>query len=122
VHELSVTENLLEITLRHARQANAVRVSDIYIVVGQLSSIVGDSVQFYWDMISAGTIAEKSKLHFERREAELACMNCGERFKIQTDSFLCPRCNLNQVRVISGNEFYLESILVENKVESNDQN
>jgi hydrogenase nickel incorporation protein HypA/HybF len=122
VHELSVTENLLEITLRHAKQANAVRVSDIYIVVGQLSSIVGDSVQFYWDMISAGTIAEKSILHFERREAELECLNCGEHFKYQSDTFICPRCNLNQVKVISGNEFYLESILVENKAETNDQN
>jgi hydrogenase nickel incorporation protein HypA/HybF len=122
VHELSVTENLLEITLRHARQANALRVTDINIVVGQLSSIVGDSVQFYWDMISAGTIAEKAVLHFDRREAEMKCLNCGEQFKPQSESFLCPRCNLNQVKVISGNEFYLESILVENNSEPNDQN
>lgn len=122
MHELSVTENLLEITLRHARQANALRVTDINIVVGQLSSIVGDSVQFYWDMISAGTIAEKAVLHFDRREAEMKCLNCGEQFKPQSESFLCPRCNLNQVKVISGNEFYLESILVENNSEPNDQN
>jgi hydrogenase nickel incorporation protein HypA/HybF len=122
MHELSVTENLLEITLRHAKSANAARVSDIYIVIGQLSSIVGDSVQFYWEMISAGTIAEKARLHFERKEAVLECLSCHQQFKPQADSFFCPRCNLNQVRVISGNEFYLESILIENGTGPDDKN
>jgi hydrogenase nickel incorporation protein HypA/HybF len=63
MHELPVAENVLEITLRHARQANATRVTDLYLVVGQLSSIIDDSLQFYWDIISKDTIAEGAVLH-----------------------------------------------------------
>ena len=66
MHELPVTESILENTLRHARGAKAVGVTDVYLVIGQLSSIIDDSVQFYWDMISEGTIAEGASLHFKR--------------------------------------------------------
>jgi|GEM_PF-5568018 len=52
MHELSVTESVLEIACRHAGKAQAKRVTDIYLVIGRLSSIVDDSVQFYWNLIS----------------------------------------------------------------------
>jgi hydrogenase nickel incorporation protein HypA/HybF len=65
MHELMVTESILEIALRHAGQAGAVRVTDLFLVVGDLSSIVDDSVQFYWDFVSEGTAAEGAP--YERR-------------------------------------------------------
>jgi hydrogenase nickel incorporation protein HypA/HybF len=40
-------------------------------VIGRLASIVDDSIQFYWDMISEGTICQGAKLHFKRVPAEL---------------------------------------------------
>jgi hydrogenase nickel incorporation protein HypA/HybF len=48
MHEMVVTENILNIATRHALHAGAKRVTDIHITIGQLSSIVDDSVQFYW--------------------------------------------------------------------------
>jgi len=60
MHELAVTEGLLEICLRHAEEARAKRVTDLYLVIGELSSIVDDSIQFYWEMISLDTLAEES--------------------------------------------------------------
>lgn len=44
MHELAVTRSILEIATRYASQANASRVTDIYLVIGQLSTIVDDSV------------------------------------------------------------------------------
>ena len=64
MHELSITESILDITLRHARQAGAGRVTNLYLVIGQLASIVDDSVQFYWDIVAKGTLAEGAHLHF----------------------------------------------------------
>ena len=52
MHELPVTESVLEIALRHAKGAGAERITNIYLVIGQLSSIVDDSIQFYWDIVS----------------------------------------------------------------------
>ena len=57
MHELSVTEALLEIALRHAQAAQARQITGLHVVIGQLSSVIDDSVQFYWDFVSAGTLA-----------------------------------------------------------------
>lgn len=114
MHELSVTQSILSIVVRHAEQAGAARVTDIRLVVGQLSSIVDDSVQFYWDLIAAGTLAEGARLHFQRRPAEMRCQACGAQFELAASAeFTCPRCASADVRVTSGEEFYVESIDVE---------
>lgn len=111
MHELSITENLLEITLRHAGDAQ--RVTDLYIVVGQLSSVVDDSVQFYWDFVSEGTVAQGALLHFRRIPAGLECKACGCRYTLSGEALTCPECGASDIRVVAGEEFYLESIAVE---------
>jgi hydrogenase nickel incorporation protein HypA/HybF len=117
MHELTVTENILEIAVRHARQAQAARVTDIHIIIGQLSSIVDDSVQFYWDMISEGSLCAGAKLHFERRPARLTCNECGNSYTLQGELMACPNCNSARVTVVSGEEFLLDSIEIEQDLE-----
>ena len=46
MHELSVTEALLDLTVQHAATAQAARVTDVYVVIGQLSAVIDESVQF----------------------------------------------------------------------------
>jgi hydrogenase nickel incorporation protein HypA/HybF len=113
MHELAVTESILEIALKHAEQAEATQVTDLYIVIGQLSSIVDDSVQFYWDMITDGTLCSGSKLHFQRIPAEMACLSCGNSYTLQGELTVCPACGSAQVKVVSGEQFYLDSIEIE---------
>ncbi len=113
MHELSVTESLLEISMRHAKEAQADKITDLYIAVGQLSSIVDDSVQFYWEIIAKGTPAETATLHFRRIPAELKCLNCEQTYRPTDEVLACPECNSAQVKILAGEEFYLEAIDVE---------
>ena len=113
MHELSVTLNILRIALEHAEQAGASRVTDLHIVVGQLASIVDDSVQFYWDLISHDTPAEGAQLHFRRIPTELLCLNCEQRYLPAREDLACPHCGSIRVKVVAGEEFYLEAIDVE---------
>jgi hydrogenase nickel incorporation protein HypA/HybF len=113
MHELSVTQSLLDISLRHAAKANAKQITDLYLVMGELSSMVDDSVQFYWDIIAKGTIAEQAKLHFRRVPAELQCNNCLEKYHPSDGELACPNCNGIDTRIIAGEEFFLESIDVD---------
>ena len=113
MHELSVTESILDIAVKHARQAGARRATDLYLVTGRLSSIVDDSVQFYWDMISEGTLCAGSKLHFQRVAAEVHCLNCDNKYTIDGELTTCPSCDSAKIQVISGDQFYLDSIEIE---------
>lgn len=113
MHELSVTQSLLDISLQHAEKANAKQITDLYIVMGELSSMVDDSVQFYWDIIAKGTIAEHAQLHFRRVPAELQCNTCGEKYHPTEKELICPKCGGVGAKIIAGEEFALESIDVE---------
>jgi len=113
MHELSVTESILEIALRHAKQANAGRITNLYLVIGQLASIVDDSVQFYWDIISKDTIADGAILHFQRIPAALLCVQCNHEFNPDGNGFSCPECHSDRVKIVSGEEFFMEAIDVE---------
>lgn len=113
MHELSVTESLLNIALQHAEKASAKRITDLHIVIGELASMVDDSIQFYWEIIAKDTIAEQAKLHFRRVPAELQCMTCSEKYHPTDRELACPRCNGVNTRIIAGEEFRLESIDVE---------
>ncbi|OJX47012.1 MAG: hydrogenase maturation nickel metallochaperone HypA [Chloroflexi bacterium 44-23] len=113
MHELAVTESILSIAQKHAAKANASKVTDIYIVIGKLSSIVDDSVQFYWDIISQDTICEFSTLHFERISARFICLNCSTEYEVAAEMMPCPNCQSIHVKVLAGEEFYLDSIEIE---------
>ncbi len=113
MHELSITESLLEIALRHARKAEAQRIIRLNLVIGELASIVDDSVQFYWDIVSRDTIAEGAELHFERLPATLRCLSCDHVFPLDGREYACPACGSERVVAAGGDEFRLESIEVE---------
>jgi len=113
VHELGVTQSILEIAVRHAEEAGAARITRLSLVVGDLSSIVDDSVQFYWDLIAAGTLAEGAELVFKRVPATLRCVDCACEFPLDHERFACPTCGSERVEVSGGQEFFLESIDVD---------
>jgi hydrogenase nickel incorporation protein HypA/HybF len=113
MHELAVTQSILDISLRHAQKVDAKRIVMINLVVGKFSSVVDDSVQFYWDMIAEGTIAQGATLHFERIPAEMKCLDCGHTFEPNDETFACPKCLSPKVRITKGEELRVESIDVE---------
>ena len=116
MHELPITQNILEIALRHGNQAQAQKITCLHLAIGQLSSVLDDSVQFYWDMIAEGTIAEGARLNFKRIPALLECQECGQTYMLEGNQLDgCPACESIQVKIVSGKEFQLESIEIENE-------
>jgi len=113
MHELSVTQSILDIALRHAERSEAKRIVRLNLVIGELATIVDDSVQFYWDIVSRGTIAEGAELHFERVPGILRCLGCGHTFPLGGQDFTCPACGERQVVATGGDDFRLESIEVD---------
>jgi hydrogenase nickel incorporation protein HypA/HybF len=118
MHELSVTESLLDLALSHAKQAQAAKVTGLNLVIGRLSSIVDDSVQFYWDIIAENTICQGAILNFDRRPAVLHCADCSTDFTIEKELTPCPSCGGFHTTIVSGEEFYLDSIEIEKETEN----
>ena len=112
MHELSVTEDIMRIVNDHAGRNDAKSVTDVYLVIGELSSFIDDSIQFYFNMISPETIADGATLHFERIKTRFRCRRCGTEFEPEERDWVCPECQALGGDVIAGKEFYVESIQV----------
>jgi hydrogenase nickel incorporation protein HypA/HybF len=113
MHELAVTENIIEVVTRHAQQAGAQRVLKIHLVIGELASIVDDCIQFYFDFMSKDTLMSGAELVFQRIPIKVRCQACGSEWQPETGDWACPGCQAAQAQVVAGREFTIDHIEVE---------
>ena len=113
MHELHAAQAILEKAIQKANESNARRITNLHLVVGEISTYTEDSVQFYWDDISKGTIAEGAKLIFRAVLAEAQCMNCFTKYHPQEGEIVCPNCKSVGAKILAGEEFYVEALDVE---------
>ncbi|HDP79476.1 MAG TPA: hydrogenase maturation nickel metallochaperone HypA [Spirochaetes bacterium] len=115
MHELSIMGSILDIVLEHAGKNGAGRVSKINLEVGELSDLLPEWMQMYFDFVSKDTIAEKAELSIARVPAVLKCRSCGSEFGFKKDDwkFSCPDCDSPEVEIIRGREFKIISIEVD---------
>jgi hydrogenase nickel incorporation protein HypA/HybF len=113
MHEFAVTQGMLDLVLTEAKKAGALKVTEIRLVIGDLSTILDESVQMYFDIMSEGTIARGAKLIFKRVASRFRCKGCGNEFEKPRRGFDCPRCGGLGLPTEVGREFYIESIDIE---------
>ena len=113
MHELSITQQVLDIAVEKAKENGATAIKQIDLVIGALSSVIDDSVQFYFDILSRGTPAAGAKLNFRRVPLKVRCRRCAHEFAAAGEDWTCPQCREMDCQIIAGTEFYLESIEVE---------
>jgi hydrogenase nickel incorporation protein HypA/HybF len=113
MHEQSIVESLLTLALENAEKAKASKIIRIYLVVGELSGVVKEAVDFYFSFLSRDTIAAQASLFFTHTPARLRCRNCNTVFLPEKMDFHCPACKEQQVEIISGRELYIDSMEVE---------
>ena len=110
MHELSLTQNLLEAALGNAAGKKIVYVN---LLIGEFSDEREEALQFYWSDLAKGTRADGAKLRFQRVEAEMECLACGAVFHPEEQAALCPHCQSHRLKLLRGDDVRLESIDVE---------
>lgn len=114
MHELPVTQSIIKIAKEEAEKHNAVKVSNIKLVVGELTGMVPECIQYYFDLLSKGTILEGAELTLKKLPLIAECKDCHyENRMINFPQNLCPSCKSENIRVKGGNEFYIDSMEVE---------
>lgn len=113
MHEMSVAESMVELVLQHAEEAGARRVSAIRVVVGGMSGIVEDSLQFAFEALSEGTLAQGAILEMKLVPTKARCKDCCAEFLLAEFHWSCEACGGSRLDIIEGKELYVDSIEVE---------
>jgi hydrogenase nickel incorporation protein HypA/HybF len=117
MHEGSLTQDLFDHVLAHASEAGARRVTRVRVTIGALSDATAESIQFYWNTMAPGTIAEDAVLEFESVPGQARCPACGAEFEVDDLYAACPHCGAFPVTISGGNGVYLSSLEVETEDE-----
>jgi hydrogenase nickel incorporation protein HypA/HybF len=111
MHELSLSSAIVNTVEKHAAGRP---VSVVNMRIGALRQVVPDTLDFYFGFVSKGTVCEGARLEQELIPARLRCASCRRDWEIELPVFICPDCGgAGRVEVASGDEFEVESIVVE---------
>ncbi len=113
MHEMSIVESILATVLEKAQEAKATKVLRVYLVVGELSGVVDDSVDFYFGFLAKDTIAAEAKVFFMHPPTQVRCRNCSTVYSPVNLNLSCPNCKERKVEIISGRELFIDNIEVE---------
>ena len=115
MHELAITQSMLDLALEQAKKNNAIRIQKVSVTIGEMSGVVDECVRFYFEILSEGTIAEGAELAIRSIPATARCRLCETRFEVHGMDWICPMCGKAQIEIVGGKELYLESIEVEDE-------
>ncbi len=113
MHELSLSSAILETAVRHA---DGRKVNSVEVTAGALRQVVKSSLEFYFEIVSRDTLCEGARLEVNEVEARVSCNSCdAQPWTLDRPIFRCVACGGSDVEVLSGQEFLVESIDVEDR-------
>ncbi|MBR5429148.1 MAG: hydrogenase maturation nickel metallochaperone HypA [Firmicutes bacterium] len=108
-----MTEHMLELALDAAERGGARRILQINIRLGVLSGVIPSCVEYYFGLQSRGTMAEGARLQMEQLPLKISCRGCGRESEADHVLFSCPHCGSEDFRLLSGREYYVDSLVAE---------
>ncbi|MCR5774091.1 MAG: hydrogenase maturation nickel metallochaperone HypA [Lachnospiraceae bacterium] len=116
MHELPAVEDMIRALDEESESRGISKIKEVHLVIGELSSYVGECVQMYFDILSEGHSCENAKLYFTHTKARFKCRDCGHEFDHGVD-FVCPLCK-GEGRLIkgTGKEFLIRKLVYDDTV------
>jgi len=121
MHEGALTEDLFEHVMIHAQEAHARRVMRVKVSIGALSDATPESIEFYFNSLAPGTLAEGAVLEFARVPGTAHCKACGHDVEVDDLFAACPNCGSFPVSITGGNGVYLSSLEIETEDDQHEQ-
>jgi hydrogenase nickel incorporation protein HypA/HybF len=118
MHELSIVTSIVETVTETLAalpdSSRGARVLKVRLRVGALASVIPESLEFCWGIVSEGTPLEGSKLVVNLLPVVVHCVPCGQDAELEgVQSFRCPRCGEPCSDMRQGRELEIDSIEIE---------
>ena len=120
MHEMALCTEVVKSVLAIADEADAVSVDEVSMVIGETRDIIIDMFDSFFHFLARDTIAENATVVYTTVPVMVECRDCGHRFPLDIRSKTtvgCPSCSNRNYKMISGNEFLIESIDVTTREE-----
>ena len=109
MHELGITQEVVEIVRRRAQGR---RVRRVRLEIGRLTAVLPDAVQFCFDLCCDGTEVADAKLEIVEIPARARCRSCSTETVRDGPFGLCP-CGSCDLEWLTGDELWVCEIEID---------
>ena len=113
MHEMAMAEGIMDIVKDYAEKNNATKVHTISLLIGEMTGVVIDSLEFCFKALSKGTVAENAEIKLKNVPLIGHCNDCNWQGHIENYNFFCPQCKSGHMDIISGRELRVEYLEVD---------
>lgn len=113
MHEMSLCEGVLQIIESESKAQNFTTVKRVILEVGALAGVEIPALEFSFEVVMRGSIAEGSVLQINEVDAQAWCMQCAESVIVKERFDSCPKCGSYQLQVSSGEEMKIKELEVD---------
>jgi len=113
LHELGITQSIVDIAERTAREQGASRVISVTVEIGALSGVIPASVEFCFSACNKGPLLEQSQLLIETIPGKGRCPDCRRELEIDPFTFACPACGAFGLERLQGEELRIKELEVD---------
>lgn len=110
MHELAITQSIVEICENHA---SGRRVRSVKVEIGDLSGVVPEAVEFCFEACSRDTLLEGALLVIERVPGRARCRDCSAEQDVSSFHEPCAACGCFGMELLSGTELRVRELEVE---------
>ncbi len=107
MHELSLTQSLIEIAEEHARRENATVITSVTMEIGAFSGVIPDAIEFAFEACTKDTIAEGATLEIHYIPGLGRCQQCNKECEMENLLDGCTACGSYALDIIKGQEMAL---------------
>jgi hydrogenase nickel incorporation protein HypA/HybF len=110
MHEMSIIQGIIDICGQHA---GGRRVLAVDVEIGELSSVVPESIEFCFEACSQGTLLEGARINIIRIPGRGQCLDCGADTPLPALFGACQLCGGYRVEVVAGEEMRVKEIEID---------
>lgn len=110
MHELTVIENVLQISGQVAKENNLSGIDVINLDVGGMQHLNEEIMQHGFEAAKKDTVAAGAELKLFWLPIKLRCNSCQQVFGTENGKFYCPVCGSKDTEVEQGMELNINSI------------
>ncbi|MGF1639671.1 MAG: hydrogenase maturation nickel metallochaperone HypA [Rhodospirillales bacterium] len=112
MHELALCQSVVDLLRREATARQFSRVTLVRLQIGAFSCASAEALEFCFEAVTKGTLAEGAHLDLVRVPGRAWCMNCGETVTIRERTDCCPQCGGYELNVTGGDELRVQELEV----------
>jgi hydrogenase nickel incorporation protein HypA/HybF len=113
MHEVSIMTEAIRMAVEAAQAAGAQRITELRMRIGVLSGVVPEALQFAFEAVAAGSLAENATLTIEQTPARFWCEVCQSEFVAANYFAECPQCKTSSRDLRAGRELELSAMEID---------